>query len=457
VETVKGSADRLLRLINDILDLSKIEAGSIVLEEIPFSLESLVLEAIELVRPHAEEKPVEIRYDLQDGSPWVIGDFLRVRQVLLNLLTNAIKFTKQGEILTTVKKVEETNDRVLIEIVVSDTGVGIPANKLESIFEVFTQADGSTTRKYGGTGLGLTISQRLVRKMGGEIKVDSQVGKGSTFSFNLQLKKGPSDADLDERPTAPEGLTETREMERGLKILLAEDDPTNQKMTMLMLEKMGHSVELAENGARAVEMAQTGEYDIILMDMQMPVMGGLEATVELRQAKVKTPIVAMTASTMKGDRERFLKAGMDDYIAKPIKKGVVREVLKRHTGLKPAAETSDSDHVALPQIKTIAEDLGLDRDQYWEILVDFIDDKKKDIEDLAGGLAKGDTKLVSQLAHKIKGSALNLRLDSLAKPAANIEKAAKEGKVSKIAGDWDTLNREFETLCEMRGKHGSGA
>lgn len=456
VKTIKGSADRLLSLINDILDLSKIEAASIVLEEVPFSLETLVYEAIELIRPHAEEKPVEVRYDLQDGLPLVIGDPLRVRQVLLNLLTNAIKFTGQGEILTTVKTVEETEDRVLVEVAVSDTGLGIPEDKLESIFEVFTQADGSTTRKYGGTGLGLTISRRLVKKMGGEIKVDSQAGKGSTFYFNLSLKKAPSDAGPDEGLTVPEGLTERQGMERGLKILLAEDDLANQKMTMLMLEKMGHSVDLAENGARAVEMAPAHPYDIILMDIQMPVMGGLEATVELRRANVKTPIVAMTASTMEGDREFFLKAGMDGFIAKPIVKSVVLEALNRHTSRKPAPETPYPDHVTLPSLEAVAEELGLDEAQYGEILMDFIEDKKKDMADLSDALAQGNGERISRLAHRIRGSALNLRLNSLARPAANMEKAAKEGKVSQIAGDWDDLRREFEALFEMKKKHGSG-
>jgi len=457
METVKGSAERLLNLIDEILDLSKIEADSIVLEEVPFSLESLVLLAIELIRPHAEEKNLEIRYDSQDGSQWVIGDPLRLRQILLNLLSNAVKFTEKGEILTMVKTVRDTEDRVLVELVVSDTGIGIPKEKLGSIFEVFTQADGSTTRKYGGTGLGLTISQRLVRKMGGEIKADSQVGKGSTFRFNLWLKKGPSDAELDEGPTAPESYTEEQEIERGLKILLAEDDLANQKMTILMLQKMGHTVELAVDGVEAAEMAQARAYDIILMDMHMPNMGGLEATQKLHQTGVKTPIVAMTASAMKGDRERLLKAGMDDYIAKPIRWDILRDTLNRWVDLKPAPETPDPDQVILPPVQTISEELGLDQEQYLEILTEFIEEKKKNMEDLAGGLAKGDTVLVSQLAHKIKGSALNLRLDSLAKPAANIEKAAKEGNVSQISGDWDDLNREFEALCGMRKKHGSGA
>jgi len=455
LETIKGSGERLMSLIDEILDLSKIEADSIILEEVPFRLESLVLEAIELVRPRVEEKSIKIRYDLEEGSQWVVGDPTRVRQVLLNLITNAVKFTEQGEILTTVKTLEETQDRVSVEVAVSDTGIGIPKDKLDTIFEVFTQADGSTTRKYGGTGLGLTISQRLVRQMGGEIRVESREGKGSTFRFNLWLKKGPAEADLDKRPAAPEGLAEEQGIERALKILLAEDDPANQKMTMLMLQKMGHTVELAQDGVEPVEMAQTRTYDIILMDIQMPRMGGLEATEKLHQAKVKTPIVAMTASVMKGDREWFLEAGMDDYVAKPIRRDILRNILSRYAGLKPASEAPD--HVTLPPVETIAEELGLDQEQYWEILMEFIEDKKKDMEDLAGGLAKGDTDLVSRLAHKIKGSALNLRLDYLARPAADIEKAAKEGDVSGIAGDLDILRRGFEALRGRRKRNGARA
>jgi len=164
----------------------------------------------------------------------------------------------------------------------------------------------------------------------------------------------------------------------------------------------------------------------------------------------------MTASTMKGDRERFLKAGMDDYIAKPIKKSVVREALNRHAPPKPAPKTPGLDHVTLPSLEAIAEDLGLDQEQYWEILMGFIDDKKKDMENLSGALVQGNAESVARLAHKIKGSALNLRLDSLARPAANIEKAAKEGSVSQIAGDWDDLSRKFEALSGMRSKDGPG-
>lgn len=446
VETVKGSAERLLRLIDEILDLSKIEADSIVLEEVPFTLDSLVLEAIQMVRPGVAEKAVEIRYDMGEGSQWVMGDPTRVRQVLLNLLANAYKFTEQGEILTTVKTLEKTKDRVLMEVAVSDTGIGIPEDKLDTIFEVFTQADGSTTRKYGGTGLGLTISQRLINMMGGEIKVESRVGEGATFRFSVWFKKGPAEAGPDKTPVETE---EEKKIDRGLEILLVEDDPASQKMTMIMLKKMGHTVELAQDGVEAVEMARTRTYDIILMDIQMPRMGGLEATEKLRQAGVRTPIVAMTASVMKGDRERLLKAGMVDYIAKPIKRDIVRDILNRYVGRKPAQEMPDSDQMSLPPIKTITEELGLDQEQYLEILTGFIEEKKKDMEDLESALAQKDIESISRLAHKIKGSALNLRLDSVGKPAANIERAAKEGDLSGITGDWDALSREFEALGQL--------
>ena len=184
------------------------------------------------------------------------------------------QFTEQGGIIATVKTVTETEDRVAVEVAVSDTGIGIPKDKLDTIFQVFTQADGSTTRKYGGTGLGLTISQRLVGMMGGEIKVESREGKGTTFSFNLWLKKGPVEEGVDKEQVAPEGSTRGRGAERALNILLAEDDIANQKMTMLMLRKMGHTVDLAKDGLEAVEMARSRKYDIILMDIQMPIWAG---------------------------------------------------------------------------------------------------------------------------------------------------------------------------------------
>ena len=446
LETVSGSAERLMILIDEILDLSKIEADSIVLDEVPFTLDSLVSETIDMVRPNVEGKPVEIRSDLKGVPQRVVGDPMRARQVILNLLSNAIKFTREGEIFIVAKTLEETEEKVLAEVSVGDTGIGIPDDKLDAVFEVFTQADGSTTREFGGTGLGLTISQRLAGMMGGEIRVESREGKGSTFRFSLWLKKGPAAADTDRKPVGPGGASEEQAATRPLEILLVEDDLANQKMVMLMLQKMGHTVALARDGVEAVEMARVRAYDIVFMDIQMPNMGGLEATRELRRVGVKTPIVAMTASAMKGDRERFLKAGMDDYIAKPIRRNMVRDTLNRYAALKPEAEIPGPHHTPLPSMEIITEDLGLNQEQYREILKGFIEDKRKDMEDLGSALPQGDTAMISRLTHKIKGSAANLRLDSLARPAANMENAAKKGDLSGISSDWYALSRGFEAL-----------
>ena len=444
LETIKKSSDRLLNLINEILDLSKIEAGSIALEKIPFDLESLVLEVCQLIRPVVGEKSIEIRCAIEDG-PWdvVMGDPTRIRQVLLNLLGNAVKFTKKGEVVTSVRRLEETDDHILVEVSVSDTGVGISEENLTTIFAAFTQADGTTTRKYGGTGLGLTISQRLIRLMGSAITVESREGTGTTFRFKIRLEKGEALQLPDLAGPEATHLVPPVEV-RGLKLLLAEDDTANQRLAILVLEKMGHTVDLAMDGVQALEMGKENKYDIILMDIQMPEMGGVEATVKLRQAGVKTPIVAMTASVMQDHRESFLDSGMDDYVAKPIRREVLREVLKRHAVPMPSSETPHDS--ILPAPEKAAEELGLDQEEYREILMGFIEDKKKDMEDLESALAQKDMGLISRLAHKIKGSALNLRLDLLARPAANIEKAAKEGRLSGISGDWDALRRGFEAM-----------
>jgi len=441
LETIRKSANRLLNLINDILDLSKIEANSLELEKIPFDLKSLVLDVCQVIRPLVGEKPIKIRSDIQD-TPWDVltGDPTRIRQVLLNLLGNAVKFTEKGEVRTSVRFLEESDDHIMVEIAVSDTGVGISEETLETIFAAFTQADGSTTRKYGGTGLGLTISQRLIRLMGSEITVESHEGMGTTFRFEIRLEKGEKSHHAGTEATHPAPPVELKE----LKILLAEDDTVSQKLAILILEKMGHKVDLAINGTRAQEMGKAHRYDIILMDIQMPEMGGIEATKKLRLAGVRTPIIAMTASVMQDERRSFVEAGMDDYVAKPIKREILREVLNRHAGPKLSIEaTNDS---MLPSSETVREELGLDPEEYREILMGFFEDQKKGMEELEDALSQGDTELIARLAHKMKGSALNLRLDAMAQPAASIEKAAKEGEWSEIPGHWDALSRGFEML-----------
>ena len=445
VETIGQSAERLLSLINEILDLSRIESDGMAFEEITFDLKELVTESVTLLRPDIGTRPVELRCDLQ-GDWWhVVGDPLRLRQVILNLVNNAIKFTDEGEIVLSLRTAQEAGETVSLACAVSDTGIGIAEDQLQAIFEAFSQADGSTTRRYGGTGLGLAISQRLVGLMGGEITVESRRGSGSTFRFELRLGKGIPGGGGG-KPRQPEAADAIASVpaKQGLAILLAEDDPANQKVATAMLHRMGHRVSPAGTGAEAVDMAEDHDYDLILMDVQMPEMDGMEATRRLRRAGITVPIVAMTASAMKGDRERFLAAGMDDYIAKPISRDVLRRVLARYgesgeTGRAAPSGVTDT-------MQDIAEELGIDVSDYRDILIDFIGDKRQDREDLRAAIDSGDVAAVQLLAHKIKGSALNLRLDAVAGPAARIEEAAREGDLSPAHGEMERLSRAFDAL-----------
>jgi signal transduction histidine kinase/CheY-like chemotaxis protein len=319
MQIVKSSAESLLAIVNDILDFSKIEAGKLSIEETDFALRQTIREGLMTLALRAADQGLVLRTEIDPAIPdHVRGDPTRLRQVLLNLIGNAIKFTERGEVVLAVQKLALEADKVDLRISVRDTGIGIPADRLAGIFDAFTQADSSTTRKYGGTGLGLTITRRLVELMGGEMSVASKPGEGSTFSFDLQLRI----AEFAGRPVLKEG-SEVR-FDRAMSVLLVEDNHINQLLATRLLEKWGHRVSLAVNGQEAVARLGRGEhYDIVLMDMQMPVMGGIEATGLIRareagQGLARVPIVAMTANAMQSDRQACLEAGMDDYLSKPI-------------------------------------------------------------------------------------------------------------------------------------------
>ena len=319
LETVRLSANSLLTVITDILDYSKIEAGKIELETIDFNLRNCVEEALKTFALLAHEKKLELLCDIAPDVPELLeGDPGRLRQILHNLVSNAIKFTSHGEVAVRVAIDAEDRDAGVLKFTVSDTGIGIPTEKQVSIFSPFTQADSSTTRKYGGTGLGLTISARLVALMGGKLWLESEVGQGSRFHFTVQLKVSGEGAES--RLVFP--LVEQPAQPKGLNILLAEDNRINQTVAKRMLERMGHSLAVAENGNEALLLLKTGSFDLVLMDIQMPEMDGLTATARIREGETIThthiPIIAMTAHAMKGDRERCLAAGMDGYISKPI-------------------------------------------------------------------------------------------------------------------------------------------
>jgi CheY-like chemotaxis protein len=306
----RSSADALLHILNDILDFSKIEAGRLDVAAEAFDLAALLRELVRLEAPRCREKGLELRLKLDPDLPAALfADPARVRQVLLNLLGNAIKFTPSGTIT-----LEARRDGDMTRIAVLDTGIGIPAEKQPAVFEAFTQADGSITRRFGGTGLGLTISSRLVRLMGGEMGLISAPGVGSEFHFSLPPAAATTTATAAGAPAASAPLD----------ILLAEDNLINQRLASVLLRREGHRVTLAENGLETLEALRRGHFDLVLMDMQMPDLDGLEATRRIRAQETETgwrqPIIALTANAYAEDRARCLAAGMDGFISKPIRR-----------------------------------------------------------------------------------------------------------------------------------------
>jgi len=331
VNIAYNSGEALLSLLNDILDFSKIEAGKLELEYIPFDLKALIKELAKLLEQKAAERQVEIHTDLDEDIPAVIrGDSVRIRQILANLLTNAIKFTEKGTVTIRVRVLEHRDKTVRLKMEVIDTGIGIAEETQRKLFNSFTQADGSTTRKYGGTGLGLAIVRQLVTMMRGRLGVESEQGKGACFwvEINFEIMSENAQDEIDIAPAS-----EPEELQGH--VLLVEDNPVNQIVAKKMLEKAGLSHELANNGAEALEkLKQSHEYNLVLMDCQMPVMDGYEATQKLREYEQQNSlprltVVAMTANAMEGDKEQCLAAGMDDYIAKPVKQDSLKQTLGR--------------------------------------------------------------------------------------------------------------------------------
>ncbi len=325
VSTISSSGKNLLTIINDILDFSKIEAGKLEIEKIPFDIVYSVDKTIEVFEPLAKEKELTFNYEIDKSlKREVLGDPTRLNQILINLLGNAFKFTEKGIVELNVNLVEKTKSNYNVRFSVKDSGIGISQENLETIFDSFTQAESSTARLYGGTGLGLSICYQLIALMGGELKVESEIGKGATFYFDLSF-------DILKSKQLIGSITDF-DLKENIKVLLVEDNKVNQFLAQTILSEWNCLVKCADNGSVAVEELKETSYDVILMDVRMPVMNGEEATKIIRnELAIKTPIIALTANAIKGDKEKYLALGMNDYISKPFNKESLKEVLYKWT------------------------------------------------------------------------------------------------------------------------------
>jgi PAS domain S-box-containing protein len=418
VQIFRRAGDNLLNLINDILDLSKVEASQLELERTGFSLNDLLEKVREMVAVRAHEKGLTLVCEIAPEVPTgLIGDPTRLRQVLLNLLGNAIKFTESGEVALRVTLDVASSVAGALRFTISDTGIGIPSEKLGAVFERFTQADSSTTRRYGGSGLGLTISKRLVELMGGCIQVESDVDKGSVFFFTVPLEIWTRAT----RPATVSAGTGPEPPLPALRILLVEDSPDNRTITVAYLQDTPYQVEIAENGAIAYEKFTAGHYDVVLMDRQMPVMDGLTATRAIREweqtnHRPSTPIIALTASALKGDQEQCVAAGCTAYLTKPIKQEVLLQAIKEHSiGMFLSSKESNREETILvhPNAK------------FADLIPGFMKNRRHDVIAMLDALDRGDFEAVENLGHGMKGAGGSWGFQGITDIGAALEEAAK--------------------------------
>lgn len=427
---INSSASSLILIINDILDFSKIESGLLELEKVPIDLLEVARKAASSLMLNAKRKGIELSLKLTDDiEKMVLSDPVRINQVLLNLLSNAVKFTHEGGVTLEIDLIKETKEDLFVSFKVSDTGIGISKENQKKVFESFVQAEESTTRNYGGTGLGLPISQQLVKLLGGELEVKSTVGKGSTFSFSLLLTKCDSEVQIE--PNKGEELSPDLQ---GTKVLIVEDHEINMFMAVTILEQWSCQIDQAGNGMEAIEKVRQNTYDIILMDVRMPEMNGIEATKYIREdLKIKTPIIALTANAIKGDNEDCFDAGMNDYVSKPFKQEDLLACITKHLSVSPVLKSNapaPKQEIISENEQSLVDLTGLKgitkgNSNFMNKMINlFIKDTPLKLETMLVALRNQDYPKVSAAAHKLKPS-----LDSIAK-----EKLRKEVRAIEA---WD--------------------
>lgn len=447
--TIRNSADALLTIINEILDFSQVEAGKVKIAAADFHLGNTVQEIANLLAPRAYEKGLKLTCNIAPELPERLrGDEIRIRQILTNLVGNAVKFTPKGEVVIEARMLEETVSNVGVLLCVRDTGIGIPKDRQEAIFDSFTQADGSTVRQYGGTGLGLTICRRLTELMGGRIWVESEPGKGSCFFVELPLEKAQSREAI---AVEDHESVEAQNLQLGLRILLAEDNAVNRKVAVRMLEKWGCEVKAVNNGQEAMAALEQSQYDMILMDCHMPGLDGYEATKEIRRREESTgqhiPIIAFTASAMEDDREACLAVGMDDYVVKPVKPAELLQALLRWQG-RSTVDGGPPVTEEWPELdaKQLHNATGGDPEFAQELLTEYLRTADRTLARIEAAVKSGDATELRAAAHALKGSSLTLGATALANLSKEMENLAKEGKVDRAAGLLEKMRAAFVRL-----------
>lgn len=436
VDVFQRNGVGLLNLINDILDLSKVESGKVELEETSFDLLDVIARAMEVVEVRSTAKGLTLRQSIAPGVPvFLAGDPNRLRQIIINLLGNSIKFTERGGLEVQVEPDPEDGRPGCLRFAISDTGIGIPADKIDQIFESFTQVDSSTTRKYGGTGLGLTISRQLVELMGGRVWVESTVGKGSTFFFTAKLGVQENQSQRPE-PTASTVVGPPTMIRPGLRILLADDSEDNRFLILSYLNQAQASIDVAENGEIAARMFRPGRYDLVLMDVEMPVMDGYAATQEIRRFErdtgaPATPVLALTAHAFADMAAKSLAAGFSGHLTKPIRKVTLLEAVANYSaGIAPGgADDRLAASAVFPgpaNIKILIEP-GME-----DVVPSYLEKRRKEIPQYRQALENGDFDAIRMLGHKMKGTGAGYGFAELTSLGAALEQAALRADTPEI-------------------------